>query len=246
MDKALVAPKVPALVLRDVSKSFPEGKTDRLMVLDGVDLVVQPGESVALLGPSGSGKTTLLQLAGLLDRPDQGEIRVAGQQALDAFRATILRRDAIGYIYQFHHLLTEWTALENAMMPLRLQGVAVSEAEDRAMALLVRLGLEARRHHFPSALSGGEKQRVAIARALVHRPALVLADEPTGNLDPATAERAMVLLRELVKESGVALLMVTHQAAQTAWMDHHVTLQHGCLRPWHDPLHAVVSAKTGE
>ncbi len=213
------------LKLSGVTKQYGEKHTV-LEVLRGVDLTVAAGESVALVGPSGCGKSTLLQVAGLLDNCDGGELALCGEsvaKANDGAR-TALRREKLGFVYQFHHLLPEFTALENVLMPLQLQG-KVDEAA--AIAMLERVGLSARMTHRPSELSGGEKQRVAIARALVHKPALLIADEPTGNLDPALADEIFALIKELVKEAGLSALIATHNHALAKQLNKVVTLEEG-------------------
>jgi len=198
-------------------------------VLSGADLVLSPGESVALVAPSGAGKSTLLHLAGLLEKPDEGEVHVAGAatSAMSDAERTALRRTHIGFVYQFHHLLPEFTAEENIALPQMVAGLPRAEASRRARELLAYLGLDARAHHRPSELSGGEQQRVAIARALANAPRVLLADEPTGNLDPKTADHVFSTLAELVKASRVAALIATHNMEIAARMDRRVTLREG-------------------
>ncbi|MDX5359691.1 MAG: ABC transporter ATP-binding protein [Alphaproteobacteria bacterium] len=222
----------PVLSLRGIARGYRSGEA-RLEVLRGADLDIRAGELVALVGPSGSGKSTLLHIAGLLESPDAGEVRIAGEDAthLSDRERTALRRDRIGFIYQFHHLLPEFTALENAMMPLRLAGKAEEEAEARAISLLTALGLEARLTHRPAELSGGEQQRVAIARAIANRPALLLGDEPTGNLDPKTSDRVFAELVRLAREEGLGALIATHNHALARQMDRAVTLSAGRIVP---------------
>jgi len=218
----------PILECSEISRSYHQGKA-ALKVLDGASIQLASGELVARVGPSWSGKTTWLQIIGLLDRPDSGEVKILGVQtrmASDKTR-TRLRSQAIGFVYQFHHLLPELTALENAMMPLLLQGVPRQKAQARGESLLQQLGLEARLHHLPSELSGGEQQRVAIARALIHKPKLLLADEPTGNLDPATAKTVFDLLCDLAKSEGTAILLVTHNPTLAERMQRRITLHAG-------------------
>lgn len=202
----------PALELRGLVRTYRSGETD-LHVLRGVDLVLHPGEIVALVAPSGTGKSTLLHAAGLLERPDAGQVLIAGREAgtLDDAGRTAIRRDSIGFVYQFHHLLGEFTALENVMLPQMIAGIARPKAAERARALLADFGLAARTAHFPGKLSGGEQQRVAIARALANAPRILLADEPTGNLDSTNGEAVMELLRDL-HQQGSTICMVTHDA----------------------------------
>lgn len=198
------------LELKNIVRHYGQG--DRILkVLDGASLTIAPGELLALVGPSGSGKSTLLQIAGLLDTPQAGEISISGEAAHNAndARRTALRNRHIGFIYQFHHLLPECTAEENVMLPQLLAGVSRTDAHARAVALLDRLGLAERRDHLPSQLSGGEQQRVVIARALLNEPQILLADEPTGNLDPEVSYGIMKIFQQINK-SGTAVLMATH------------------------------------
>ncbi|MCZ8369331.1 MAG: ABC transporter ATP-binding protein [Porphyrobacter sp.] len=220
----------PTVVLKDLKRSFEQGG-ERIDVLRGVDLVIQPGEIVALLGPSGSGKSTLLQAVGLLEGGFEGSIAIAGQQAeqLAGDQRTQLRRDHLGFVYQFHHLLPDFDARENVVMPQMIRGVARAEAEVRADTILTSLGLGARLTHRPSQLSGGEQQRVAVARALANRPTLVLADEPTGNLDEHTADAVLGQFLELVRGEGSAALVATHNERLAARMDRVVRLKEGVL-----------------
>ena len=202
-----------------------------LDVLRDVNLTLLAGELVALIGPSGSGKSTLLHIAGLLDGPQAGSIRIAGtdaSHATDVVR-TRLRNRHIGFIYQFHNLLPELTALENVMMPQLIAGIRKADAATRAQALLARLGLKDRVAHLPAQLSGGEQQRVAIARALANKPPLILADEPTGNLDPHTSESVTDLLLEVAREEGVAALIATHNMTLAKRLTRAVTLRDGAL-----------------
>jgi lipoprotein-releasing system ATP-binding protein len=221
----------PALALAEVRHGFRQG--GRLLeVLRGLDLAVASGEVVALVGPSGSGKSTLLHVAGLLERPDAGVIRIAGLElgsADDALR-TATRRDKLGFVYQFHHLLPEFSALENAAMPVRIAGRPRAVAEARARELLGQLGLAERLTHRPAQLSGGEQQRVAIARALANRPALLLADEPTGNLDQATGAAVFRELLALSRLTGLAALIATHNPELAERCDRVVRLEQGVLR----------------
>jgi lipoprotein-releasing system ATP-binding protein len=222
----------PALDIRGLQRSFSQGG-ERIDVLKGVDLAVARGEIVALLGPSGSGKSTLLQAAGLLEGGWSGDLAVDGRPAhgLDDAARTALRRDRLGFVYQFHHLLPDFSAAENVMLPQLVAGARPADAAARARQLLVALGLGARLSHRPSQLSGGEQQRVAVARALANRPALVLADEPTGNLDEDTADRVLAAFLELVRGEGAAALVATHNRALAARMDRIVRLDHGRLVP---------------
>ncbi|QDP18641.1 ABC transporter ATP-binding protein [Sphingomonas xanthus] len=218
------------LQTRGLCRKFTQGDVT-IEVLRGVDLDVQPGEIVALLGPSGSGKSTLLQAVGLLEGGFEGSIRIAGREAasLDDDGRTELRRDALGFVYQFHHLLPDFDALENVLLPQIIHGADPAAARERAEALLTKLGLAARLDHRPSKLSGGEQQRVAVARALANRPPLVLADEPTGNLDEATADRVLGEFLSLVRGEGSAALVATHNERLAAKMDRIVRLHEGVL-----------------
>ncbi len=220
----------PPLELRNVCRTYrTEG--GELPVLRGVNLVLQAGEIVALVAPSGAGKSTLLHLAGLLERPDEGAVLVEGRDAgalPDAAR-TAIRRDTIGFIYQFHHLLAEFTALENVVLPQLIANVPRRQAADRARALLASFGLAARADHPPGKLSGGEQQRVAIARALANAPRVLLADEPTGNLDVRTADVVFEELLATVRKQNVAALIATHNPELAARMDRTVTLRDGAV-----------------
>jgi lipoprotein-releasing system ATP-binding protein len=218
------------LLLEAVKKGFGSGDT-RLEILRGVSLNIRSGELVALVGPSGSGKTTLLQIAGLLALPDTGKVVIASKDVSMAGdnERTLMRRHHVGFVYQFHHLLPELTALENVMMPLLLAGVSQKEAAPKAQILLEQVGLGHRVTHRPAELSGGECQRVAIARAIVAKPDVVLADEPTGNLDPHTSEIVFDVLRTALKASGSGALIATHNPLLAAQMDRVVTLQDGML-----------------
>ncbi len=211
----------PAVLrLAGIRRSFFQGHVT-LEILRGADLELEAGTLAALVGPSGSGKSTLLHIAGLLERPSAGEVVIEGRAAagLSDAERTRLRRRRIGFVYQMHHLLADFTALENVVLPQLLAGVGRRAAEARARELLIRLGLAERLDHRPARLSGGEQQRVAIARALANRPALLLADEPTGNLDPATAGEVFALLLEVVREAGTAALVATHDADLARRMD---------------------------
>ena len=220
----------PVVELAGLTRSFEQGGV-RIDVLRGVNLTVAPGEIVALLGPSGSGKSTLLQAVGLLEGGFGGTIRIAGQDAsaLDGDARTVLRRERIGFVYQFHHLLADFNAAENVVLPQLVAGTDQATAEARAHELLTALGLGERLDHRPSQLSGGEQQRVAVARALSNRPALVLADEPTGNLDEKTADRVLEQFLELVRGTGSAALVATHNERLALRMDRVVRLHEGVL-----------------
>ncbi len=220
----------PVLQLSGVTRSFEQGGVT-IDVLRGVDMAIEAGEIVALLGPSGSGKSTLLQAVGLLEGGFGGEIAIAGHRAekSDAQARTALRRDHLGFVYQFHHLLPDFDARENVVLPQLVAGVPRPEAEARAEQLLCALGLEHRLDHRPSKLSGGEQQRVAVARGLANRPKLVLADEPTGNLDEATSDRVLAQFLELVRGEGSAALIATHNERLASRMDRVVRLHDGVL-----------------
>jgi lipoprotein-releasing system ATP-binding protein len=218
------------LVLRAVVRTY-RGDADDLPVLRGADLTVRAGEIVALVAPSGAGKSTLLHVAGLLDRPDAGSVLIEGRDAggLPDPARTAIRRDTIGFVYQFHHLLPEFTALENVVLPQMIANQPRRTAEDRARHLLTTFGLASRLNHLPGKLSGGEQQRVAIARALANNPKLLLADEPTGNLDVATAEAVFSELLSIVRDHGLAALIATHNPDLASRMDRTVTLRDGRL-----------------
>ncbi|KIN64372.1 Lipoprotein releasing system ATP-binding protein [Sulfitobacter noctilucicola] len=221
----------PALSLSGITKSYNTGKPNEINVLRGVDLTIAAGEVVALVAPSGAGKSTLLHIAGLLDTPDSGLVHVAGEDMTGRSdrRRTRVRRGDIGFIYQFHHLLPEFTALENIVLPQLANGIARPKAEDRARSLLAKVGIEARADHRPAALSGGEQQRVAFCRALANAPGLLLADEPTGNLDPSTSDQVFVTLMELVRDTGLSALIATHNLELAARMDRQIRLDAGQL-----------------
>jgi lipoprotein-releasing system ATP-binding protein len=216
--------------LAGVVRSFRQGRTI-LHVLRGIDLQAQAGELVALVGPSGSGKSTLLHIAGLLERPDEGEVYLDGEACsrLDDDRRTAIRRTNMGFVYQYHHLLPEFSAEENVVLPQMIAGHSRGRGRRRAGELLGRLGLGDRLHHRPGQLSGGEQQRVAIARALANNPKIVLADEPTGNLDPATAEEVFDLFVALARDAGLAAVIATHNPSLAARMDRTVRLHDGHL-----------------
>lgn len=222
--------KQPVLQLKEVSKQYYQGD-QKLEVLKKIDLEIYSNEIVALTGPSGSGKSTLLQIAGLLDHETSGEIYLDTQnctKASDAFR-TFLRRGYIGFVYQYHNLLQDFDALENVMIPQLIAGVKYKEAKEKAQWLLERLSLKERVKHRPSELSGGEQQRIAIARALANTPKLLLADEPTGNLDPNTSDNVFLALLDIVKETGLSALIATHNMDLAAKMDRHIQLKDGGL-----------------
>jgi len=219
------------LEVRGLKRSFQQGDVT-IHVLRGVDLTVAKGEIVALLGPSGSGKSTLLQAVGLLEGGFEGSIRINGEEAsrLDNDGRTRLRRDALGFVYQFHHLLPDFNAAENVILPQLIHGAETAEAQARAEGVLTSLGLGHRLTHRPSQLSGGEQQRVAVARGLANRPALVLADEPTGNLDEVTADIVLGQFLSLVRGEGSAALVATHNERLAAKMDRVVRLHDGVLK----------------
>lgn len=219
----------PMLVLDGITKTYNAGTPGEVQVLRGATLSVAAGEVVALVAPSGAGKSTLLHIAGLLDTPDAGQVRLAGRamEGLGDRARTAARRAEVGFIYQFHHLLPEFSALENVVLPQLANGGARGAAEARAMSLLSRVGIAARAGHRPAALSGGEQQRVAFCRALANRPKLLLADEPTGNLDPATSDQVFATLMEVVRETGLSALIATHNPALAARMDRIVRLEAG-------------------
>ncbi len=221
-------PNGPGLRLSDVVMGFRQGDR-RLDVLQGVNLAIAPGEIVALVGPSGAGKSTLLHIAGLLEQPDSGEVWLDGSDcaALPDSRRTALRCRTLGFIYQFHHLLPEFSALENVVIPQMVAGRSRTEARGAACELLATVGLEARVDHRPGQLSGGEQQRVAIARALANRPSVLLADEPTGNLDPHTAADVFAVLMTRVREGGLAALVATHNLELSRRMDRVLRLEEG-------------------
>ncbi|WP_414712035.1 ABC transporter ATP-binding protein [Sphingomonas sp. CFBP8993] len=221
----------PVLETRELSRSFTQGD-QTIEVLRGVDLAIAPGEIVALLGPSGSGKSTLLQAVGLLEGGFSGSIRIAGEEVskLDAHGRTVARRDYLGFVYQFHHLLPDFNAIENVVLPQLVKGKMPAEADARARALLTALGLGHRLTHRPSQLSGGEQQRVAVARALANQPPLVLADEPTGNLDEHTSQVVLDEFLRLVRGEGSAALVATHNERLAAKMDRVVRLHEGRLQ----------------
>ncbi len=219
------------LSVTDLTKSYNAGKPNEVRVLQGVSLDVKPGEVVALVAPSGAGKSTLLHIAGLLDTPDTGAVNIAGvdMSKLSDRKRTAVRRSTVGFIYQFHHLLPEFSAVENIVLPQLANGVPDAAAQTRAMALLDRVGIAERASHRPAALSGGEQQRVAFCRALANEPSLLLADEPTGNLDPDTSDRVFDTLMGLVRDTGLAAVIATHNLELAARMDRQVRLSGGTL-----------------
>ena len=221
----------PVLELKGIQQSFPEAGGGKLEVIKSAELALYPGEMVALIGPSGAGKSTLLHITGMLEKPLAGEVIVAGQSSRDMSddRRTALRRSTMGFVYQYHHLLPEFTALENVVIPQMIAGKSRGAARPRALELLTRVGLGGRVEHRPGKLSGGEQQRVAIARALANSPRVVLADEPTGNLDLHTADSVFDMLTELVKGFGVAALIATHNLEIAKRMDRVVTIREGVL-----------------
>ncbi|MBT5456467.1 MAG: ABC transporter ATP-binding protein [Rhodospirillaceae bacterium] len=220
----------PALELRDLQRSFFQGEAE-LHVLRGASLSVGRGELIALTGPSGAGKSTLLHIAGLLERPDGGDVFINGKPcgALSDSDRTALRRSQLGFVYQFHHLLPEFSAVENVILPQMVAGKSKPGARERSSSLLGLVGLAERTEHRPAQLSGGEQQRVAIARALANEPRILLADEPTGNLDEQTAETVFSVLREAVNRTGVAALIATHNTDLADMMDRRVRLHEGKL-----------------
>lgn len=221
----------PHLHLENVTKAYKRGTSAEVAVLQGVSLTVEPGEVVALVAPSGAGKSTLLHIAGLLDAPDQGTVQIAGQSMSDKSdrRRTEMRRNDIGFVYQFHHLLPEFTALENITLPQLANGTPAKQAQKRGNWLLDQVGVLNRADHRPAAMSGGEQQRVAFCRALANQPKVLLADEPTGNLDPATADQVFNALMGLVRDTGLAALIATHNLELASRMDRIIHLKDGVL-----------------
>jgi lipoprotein-releasing system ATP-binding protein len=222
------ANEIPVVYLHDIKRQYTQGET-RLTILDGTKLALWAGQSVALVAPSGSGKSTLLHIAGLLESPDAGEVYIGGTatSGLSDVERTRIRRTDIGFVYQSHRLLPEFTALENVMLPQMIRGLRRSETVKRAREILGYLGLEDRVTHRPAELSGGEQQRVAIARAVANAPRVLFADEPTGNLDPHTADHVFNALMQLVKATRVAMLIATHNMALADRMDRRVSLEDG-------------------
>jgi len=221
------------LTLTGITKAYNAGQPNEITVLRGIDLTIAAGEVVALVAPSGAGKSTLLHIAGLLDTPDAGQVAIAGADMTgqsDRLR-TRTRRGEVGFIYQFHHLLPEFSALENIILPQLANGVSQYAAETRAHDLLTRVGIDGRADHRPAALSGGEQQRVAFCRALANGPRLLLADEPTGNLDPGTSDQVFATLMDLVRGTGLSALIATHNLDLAARMDRQIRLDAGQLVP---------------
>jgi lipoprotein-releasing system ATP-binding protein len=220
--------EVPVVYLHDVCRRYKQGEIT-LTILDGAKLALWPGQSVALVAPSGAGKSTLLHIAGLLEQPDEGEVYLLGTatSTLTDLQRTMMRRTDVGFVYQSHRLLPEFTALENVMMPQLVRGLSRAEASRRADEILTYLGLKERATHRPAELSGGEQQRVAIARAVANAPRILFADEPTGNLDPHTAEHVFGALMQLVRATRVAMLIATHNMELAGKMDRRVTLREG-------------------
>jgi lipoprotein-releasing system ATP-binding protein len=222
---------VTVIEARALAKSYVGGDGGIISVLDGVDLAVDRGEMVAIIGASGAGKSTLLHLLGALDRPSSGEVVIAGRplSGLDDDAVSALRNRTVGFVFQFHHLLREFTALENVMMPLRIAGAEDAPARTRALSLLERMGLASRAHHRPAQLSGGEQQRTAVARALAAEPSVLLADEPSGNLDHGNSERLHDLFAQLTRELEIAMVVVTHNRSLAARADRVLQLEEGRL-----------------
>ncbi|MBX6368639.1 MAG: ABC transporter ATP-binding protein [Rhodospirillales bacterium] len=220
----------PALELRGVERTYRQA-SETLPVLRGVSFALQPGELVALVGPSGAGKSTLLHVAGLLERPDAGDVLIDGKSCgrMSDGERTEMRRTHLGFVYQFHHLLPEFSALENVMLPQMIAGVPRAKAEERARSLLGMVGLASRESHRPARLSGGEQQRVAIVRALANQPRVLLGDEPTGNLDPHTADDVCAALIDIVRRTGLAALIATHNYDLAGRMDRILQIEEGIV-----------------
>jgi len=227
----------PVLSVRNLHRSYPSGG-GILTVMAGADIDIYPGELVGLVGPSGSGKSTLLHAAGLLERPNEGEVFINGRECLKLSddERTRIRRESVGIVYQFHHLQKEFTALENVAIPQMVSGVSAKKAEAEAERLLSGMGLQGRLTHRPSQMSGGEQQRVAIARALSNRPQILLGDEPTGNLDPATSNSVFRSLLDLTRHEGVAALIATHNMNLVPYFDRVLTVYDGLVVPWTAPV----------
>jgi len=226
----VAATTTPALRLAGLTRRYQSGESE-LLVLDGIDLTISPGEIIGLIGPSGSGKSSLLHAAGMLERPSAGEVAIEGHNGWDLSdeQRTAIRRNRIGFVYQFHHLLPEFDAVHNVALPALIAGRPRRESLAEAERLLGVMGLQHRIHHQPAQLSGGEQQRVAIARAMINRPALILADEPTGNLDPDTSTVVFAALSDLVRKEGAAALIATHNMELAKYMDRVMSLDHGKL-----------------
>jgi lipoprotein-releasing system ATP-binding protein len=230
MAEGAEAQDVPVIYLHEIKRQYMQGEQP-LVILDGAKLALWPGQSVALVAPSGSGKSTLLHIAGLLESPDDGEVYVAGAPTsqLSDMERTQIRRNDIGFVYQSHRLLPEFSALENVMLPQMIRGLGRREARHRATELLSYLGLGERLTHRPAELSGGEQQRVAIARAVANVPRLLLADEPTGNLDPKTSDHVFYALSQLIRASGLTVMLATHNMEIAARMDRRLTIRDGLI-----------------
>jgi lipoprotein-releasing system ATP-binding protein len=222
--------EIPILFLQEVERHYRQGD-ETLYVLNGIELAVWAGQSVALVAPSGAGKSTLLHIAGLLEHPDRGDVYIDGRSTaiLPDHERTRIRRSEVGFVYQSHHLLPEFTALENVMLPQMIRGLTRKDARKRAVELLSYLGLGERLTHRPAELSGGEQQRVAIGRAVANAPRILLADEPTGNLDVHTADHVFAAFNQLIRASGLATIIATHNMELAARMDRRVTLREGQL-----------------
>jgi lipoprotein-releasing system ATP-binding protein len=225
-----VEEEIPILFIHDVERHYRQGD-DTLHILNGAELAIWAGQSVALVAPSGAGKSTLLHIAGLLEHPDHGDVYIDGASTaiLADHERTRIRRNEIGFVYQSHHLLPEFTALENVVLPQMIRGLGRNEARKRGLELLGYLGLRERLNHRPAELSGGEQQRVAIARAVANAPRILLADEPTGNLDVRTADHVFAAFTQLVRASGLATIIATHNMDIAARMDRRVTLRDGLV-----------------
>jgi len=223
----------PILSVRNLRRSYKSGDM-MLHVLQGADIDVYPGEMVGLIGPSGSGKSTLLHAAGLLEKPNAGEVFINGRECLKLpdDERTSIRRETIGVVYQFHHLQKEFSALDNVSIPQMIAGKSHSDAAEQSMRLLTQMGLKDRSHHKPSQMSGGEQQRVAIARAIANQPQILLADEPTGNLDPKTSNSVFQSLYDLTRNEGVSAIVATHNIYLTQFMDRVLTVKNGLIVPW--------------
>lgn len=229
--------KRPILSVRNLHRTYKSGD-GQLTVLAGADIDIYPGEMVGLIGPSGSGKSTLLHAAGLLERPNAGEVYINGRECLKLSddERTQIRRDTIGVVYQFHHLQKEFSAVDNVAIPQMIAGIGQAAARAESSRLLSLMGLAERLHHKPSQMSGGEQQRVAIARAISNQPQILLADEPTGNLDPATSDRVFKSLFNLTRMEGVSALVATHNMHLTSYMDRVLTVRDGLVVPWTPPV----------